>query len=203
MIASPSIWRENWKVWVPAAVVFAVAAGLLGLYLVSYGDRVAMLRSRLEGERGRLEGLRSDHSRLEAARQRLGVNQSRVLEFYDQRLSTERLRFTAVIAEVRELARRAGLEPRQISYPKTDMLDQNLVKKGIVFSVTGTYDDLRQFLNLIELSDRFVAVEEIGLQTDASSSGTLTIGLSLSAWFASESVAPAAGPAVTTAESAP
>ena len=72
MIAARSIWRENWKVWVPAAVVAVTAAGFLALYLTSYADRVGVLRTRLGEERARLAGLRADHSRLEAARQRLG-----------------------------------------------------------------------------------------------------------------------------------
>ena len=193
MIAARSIWRENWKVWVPAAVVAAAAAGFLALYLTSYADRVGVLRTRLGEERARLAGLRADHSRLEAARQRLGVNQSRVRELYDLRLSTERERFTQVISEVRALANRAGLRPQAIRYPKTEVLEQGLVKKGIEFAVAGRYEDLRQFLNLIELSDRFVAVEEIGLKTDATRSGDLTIDLSLSAWFAGESTDPDRG----------
>ena len=58
---------------------------------------------------------------------------------------------------------------------------------------------LRQFLNLIELSERFVAVEEIGLGAQEASGGTLEISLSLSAWFASETVPEAASRAAATA----
>jgi Tfp pilus assembly protein PilO len=199
MIAPPSIWRERWKTWLPMAVACAAAFAFLVLYVVAYAERVPLLNDRLTAERQRLESLEGDRASLDQARQRLNVNQSRIQEFYDERLSTERRRFTATVAEVRDLARRAGLDPQLISYPKTEILDQGLVKKGIVFGVNGSYEDLRRFLNLVELSDRFVAVEEIGLGAREQSGGALEISLSLSAWFASETVPEAVSRSATAA----
>ena len=81
---------------------------------------------------------------------RARTNEQQVEQLYDERFSTRSRRLTGVTAEVKELARKAGLDPRSLSYPEEEIEEFGLIKRSFVFSVEGTYVELRQFINLLE-----------------------------------------------------
>jgi hypothetical protein len=155
----------------------------------------------------RLDRARADHSaattRL-AERTRLWVdatqNREKIESLYNDRFATESGRLTAVIREIKDLAGRAGLVPRTMSYPEEKLEDFDLVRRSFVFSVEGSYAELRTFLHLLEMTPSFVTVEQI--RVGEQGSGTLKISLRLSTLFSTaggpETGAPAARP--TTAE---
>jgi hypothetical protein len=178
------VFADRWRLWVPAALAFVLAAGAAILYFGLYADRVTTLRQDLVAESAQLERARVERRELEAARQRVSLNQAAIREFYDERLSTERRRLTRLIGEFKGLAARAGLRPDAISYPKTEIERYSLTKKGIVFNVKGTYEGLRRFLNFLDLSDDFVTLEQIGVS--ANEGAQLDLSLTLSALFLSE-----------------
>jgi Tfp pilus assembly protein PilO len=184
------VFAQRWRVWVPPAVAFLLAAGALVLYFGLYTNRVATLRQDLLTEKAQLERATAERRELEAARQRVSLNEAAIREFYDERLSTERRRLTRLIGEFKSLAERAGLRPDAIGYPKTEIEQYSLTKKGIVFNVQGTYDGLRRFLNFLDLSSDFVTLEQIGVS--ANEGAVLELSLTLSALFLSE--APEASP---------
>lgn len=177
------LWTERWKVWVPAAAALVLNLGALAVYQSAYAGRVETLTRRLDGETGRLTALRARRGELEALRQRAAIHRARVEEFYASTLQTERQRLTRTIAEVKDLAERARLVPQAITYPTQEFAEYDLAKRGVVFSVVGTYEGLRQLINLMELSESFLTLEEIELADD--SGGTsLSIALRLSMLFA-------------------
>jgi hypothetical protein len=182
------VFAQRWRVWVPAAIAFLLAAGAAILYLGLYADRVTTLRKNLVAERAQLEQAKRERLELEAARQRVALNQAAIREFYDERLSTERRRLTRLIGEFKALAARAGLQPDAISYPTTEIERYSLTKKGIVFNVRGTYDGLRRFLNFLDLSNDFVTLEQIGVS--ANEGAQLSLSLTLSALFLAETQRP-------------
>jgi Tfp pilus assembly protein PilO len=180
-----TIWRERWHLWVPALGFLLVNLALVSTYRFGYAGRVEALEARLERETTRWEELVAERRALEQAFARAGANRDRLAELYRDRLAPERVRLTRMIAEVKDLAVRAGLAPEAISYPEQEYEKYGLIKKSFVFGVEGTYEALRQLINLLEVSDSFLALEQVAL-SESSGSGRLRINLRLATLFATE-----------------
>lgn len=182
------IWRRRLALWLPPLLFFALNLGFFSTYRLVYADRMEAKKVDLEAREERLEGLErqaDDLARLVATAR---GSRQRMEELYRDRLSTERNRFTAVTSEVRELARRAGLEPAAMSYPSEEIEDYGLVKRYFTFNVEGTYVELRQFINLLELTASFVTLEQVRLSGDEGA--RLKIQLNLSTLFVEEEQMP-------------
>lgn len=206
MIGRDEIWRLRLWVWVPALVFFLANATAYVVYRFGFADRVESLEARLEETQKEKARLAANRTRLERLIQRSQRNEVEIRRLYDERFSTRSQRLTRVTAEVKELARSAGLEPLAITYPQVPIEEYGLVKRSISFTVDGTYLELRKFINLLELSDSFLTLEGVTLdgETEGDQGPELSIRLSLSTLFASEEgSAEAAAPAAPPAQSAP
>ena len=160
------IWRQRLWVWV-AALAFVALNGIgLLVYLVAYSDRVKTLELDLRDQGKQLSDARAARLHSEDLLRQARVNRERIWQLYDEHFSTRRRRLTGVTAEVKELAKRAGLVPRSITYPEEQIQQYGLIKRSFVFSVEGTYADLRKFINLLELSDSFLTLEDASLSEE-------------------------------------
>lgn len=182
------IWRRRLGFWVPALAFFLANLALFSAYRLVYAGRVESLRGSLEQREERLADLQERSGELTRQVARARSSHLRMEELYRERLSTERSRFTAVAAEIRDLARRSGLEPAAMSYPTEEIEDYGLVKRYFTFNVEGTYGDLRRFVNFLELTRSFVTLEEVSLS--GGEGPELKIRLSLSTLFAEEDRVP-------------
>jgi hypothetical protein len=99
------------------------------------------------------------------------------------RFSTRSERLTNISAEVERLARQAGLDPRSLTSPELDVAELGLTKRSFIFSVNGTYVELRRFINLLELSPSFLTLEEVKLSGGGEGGEELQISLRLSTLF--------------------
>jgi hypothetical protein len=172
VIAAPGeIWRQ--RVWVWGLALAFVVLNLLGLlvYNVGYANRVRTLQRDLREQGARLAEMRDEHQRLIGLLRDARVNRERIHQLYSEHFSTRRRRLTGITAEVKSLARTAGLVPRAITYPEEQIQQYGLIKRSFVFSVEGTYADLRKFLNLIEISDSFLTLESASLNEEAIKTG--------------------------------
>jgi Tfp pilus assembly protein PilO len=169
--ARADIWRQRLAVWV-TALGFLVINGIgLLVYSVAYSDRVRTLDLEVRDQGRQLDAASAERQRREGLLRQAKVNRERVRQLYDEHFSTRRRRLTGVTAEVQDLARRAGLVPRAITYPEEQIQQYGLIKRSFVFSVEGTYADLRKFINLLELSDSFLTLEDIALAEAGSRPG--------------------------------
>lgn len=161
--ARGDIWRQ--RLWVWAAALAFVALNGIGLlvYLFAYSDRVKTLEVDLRDQGKRQADVHAAHLHSEDLLRQARVNRERILQLYDEHFSTRRRRLTGVTAEVKDLAGRAGLVPRSITYPEEQIQQYGLIKRSFIFSVDGTYADLRKFINLLELSDSFLTLEDVAL----------------------------------------
>lgn len=184
---SQSIWWRHLRFWLPALALVVVNIGVLTFYRMVYADEAqarGRLLARREAELAALTEKRQATEEIVTAAQR---NRQRVRQFRGQRLGTERRRLTEVIAEVKELARRAGLEPSSIRYPAEPLTEYGLTSRSIVFSVDGDYAALRRFVNFLELSERFLTLEEVTLSGRQGSDDSLRISLQVSTLFLADS----------------
>ncbi len=191
------IWRRRLWIWLPALLFFLANAGAFTVYRLGYAGNVQSLGRDIDGEKAELKKLESDRLGLEKLISRADANRRQVDGLY-QRFATRRQRLTDATAEVQNLARRAGLDPRSISYPEQEIEDYGLVKRSFVFSADGTYLNLRKFLDLLELSDSFLTLEDASL-SEASKGQELHINLTLSTLFTKERPKPMPGVTGTSA----
>jgi hypothetical protein len=179
------LWRRRLWLWLPALAFFVVNFALLSAYRLVYVGQGRLLEERLTARQEELAAAEAVQQDLEATLLRAERNRQEIATFYRRRLATEGERLTQVIAEVKDLARRAALEPSALSYPTESLQEFGLRKRSIVFGVEGTYAELRKLVNLLELSDSFLQLEEIQLD-DAGAGGNdprLRINLRISTLF--------------------
>ena len=198
------LWRGRARLWAPALAFLLLAAGALGVYRLRFAGEAEVSAQALTRGRRALAALTADRKTLEHDLDRIRANREALAAFYRERLATESERLTRVIAEVKDLAARAGLAPQAISYPDQQIEDFGLSRRSFEFGVEGGYADLRRLLNLLELSASFLTLEEVKL-VDGGRGGVLRIHLLLSTLFAAEDAAPLDGraPAAAAPAAAP
>lgn len=180
------IWRQRLWVWVPALAFFLANAGAFAVYKLGYAGRIESLQERLDGQKRQLQELSARQRNTRTMLARVRTNEQQVEQLYAERLSTRSRKLTGITSEVKELAQKSGLVPRAISYPEEDIEEFGLVKRSFVFAVEGTYSELRQLINLLEVSRSFLSLDEVTL-TGSTEGPELRIDLSLSTLFAMES----------------
>lgn len=178
------IWRRRLWVWLPALVFFVLNLALFSTYRLVVAGRLQAARQQLASKEKTLGQLRHQSEALNRRVVAARSTAERMHELYQDRFSTQSRRFTAVTAEIRDLARRAGLAPSAMSYPSEEIEDYGLVKRSFTFSVQGTYQQLRQFINLLELTPSFVTLEQVSLNGEEGA--RLGIRLNLSTLFAED-----------------
>ena len=182
------LWWERRRLWLPAAIFALVAVALLIGYRVALAGRLG-LQARAVEERERtladLTRQRQDSERLLA---RARATRLALDGLYGEALGSQARRLTAVIAQVKALARQAGLSGVEaISYQDQPVEELPLVGKSIVFIARGDYGQLRSFINLLEVTDSFITLEEIRVHGDTGR-GELALQVRLSTLFATEDV---------------
>jgi hypothetical protein len=203
------IWRLRLWVWVPALLFFLANATAYVVYRFGFADRVESLETRLEETQKDLDESAARRARVERLIQRSQRNEVEIRRLYDERFSTRSQRLILVTAEVKKLARSAGLDPLAITYPELPIEEYGLVKRSFSFSVDGTYLELRKFINLLELSDSFLTLEGVTLAGLGDEGPELRIQLLLSTLFAgngeesAEAAAPVAPAAPAPSATAP
>lgn len=202
------IWRLRLWVWVPALLFFLANATAYVVYRFGFADRVASLEARLDETQKKLAPLAAQRTRLERLIERSQRNEAEIHRLYDERFSTRSQRLILVTAEVKKLARSAGLNPLSFAYPEQPIEAYGLVKRSFSFGVQGTYLELRKLINLLELSDSFLTLEEVTLAGQEGEGPELNIRLSLSTLFVKEEgidedAAPPATPGAPGAPAAP
>lgn len=167
MTGHDSIWRRRLWVWLPALLFFLANAGAFSVYRLGYAGQVQSLEEDVEEQEQALAKLQAERRQLEGRLTSARLNRDRIRQLYDQRFSTRSRRLTSVDAEVKNLASQAGLSYESISYLENEIEQYGLVKRSFVFSVEGTYFELRRFINLLELSDSFLVLESVNLSESA------------------------------------
>ena len=182
-------WRANTRWWVPALVFLLANVLLLSAYRLVLAGQSQLRASRIERAQEELLRLRTERRQLEERIERVRASHEAIDDFYTERLSSENVRLTRILAEVRQLATNAGLAPTSFNYGKEEIEDHGLLRRSIDFNVEGSYLEFRRFVNLLELSDSFLTLEQVGLRESDESGNNLRITLSVSTLFTSPEAA--------------
>ncbi len=172
---------KRWWLWAVPLALFVINVVVFGYYQVAYAGQVDQMQSQVQAEETELRRVVGQREALDALVTRARAGRDGIDALYETSFSTESARLTALIREVKGLAETAGLRRAEsISYPAEDIEDYGLHKRSLVFTVQGSYDQLRRFVNLLELSETFVVLERINVN---GASPNLTVNLNLSTLF--------------------
>lgn len=179
-------WRRHLWIWVlPLGFCLVNLFGIL-VYRYAFAGKVETLEQQYQASADRLAERQSERQLIDTFLGKVETHQEGVRGLYSDHFQTERQRFTRVVQDIKTLARQAGLRPDAFSYPRKGLADLELVERSIKFTVTGTYDQLRRFINFLELSDHFVALNSVTLGESGGNQSvpTLRINLVLTTVFA-------------------
>jgi hypothetical protein len=185
------IWREKRILLIVLGVLLAANTMFFFTYRVRYQSRLDDLDARLEAAETSLTQARA--ARLTTERQIQGYRkvESDIAEVFDQHWSTQPKRFTAVVAEVKQLAIASSLSPQAYSFERAEAETRGgsgrrtegvgATEVGMSFTVAGSYQQIRRLINLLELSRQFVIIDRITLTT--AQDQVLTLNLHLKTLF--------------------
>lgn len=154
----------DWWVWAVPATLLLLNLGALIYYQVGYAGQFGQMRGQLDTAANNRTLAVAQREALEGLVSRAETGREGIESLYVDSFSTESERLTQMIREVKDLAEKAGLQPAEtISYPEESIDDYGLLKRSLVFTVNGSYPQLRQFVNFLELSETFVVLEKVNV----------------------------------------
>lgn len=186
MRSSSEAWQRRLRSWVIPLVVCAVNVVGAMVYQVRFSGNVEALESVKEDALSDLAELASERRTTQTFLENADERRRMVKSLFEDHFATEEERLTDMIREAKRLARQAGLEPKTITYPEQDLAEGELTQRRMVFPVQGTYEQLRMFMNFLELTDQFLTLEGISLGGNIKTAGRepiLSVRLELSTVF--------------------
>lgn len=187
-----AFWKER-RIWILlVATVLVLNIVFFFTYRVRYEQRVDDARARLEQTK---EQLASAKARRVDFEQQLGAHKTMVdtiATVYDIWWSTPDKRLTKLIVELRALVAKCGLTVESVSYSRPGASDEITTPMEMSFTVRGSYMQLRQLINLLEVSDQFVIIDSVSFAGDQPD-GSISLNLRLRTLFKGDPTLRAAG----------
>lgn len=178
------IWREKKWLLIGLGLFLAVNVVFFLTYRVRYEERVHDLEERLDQARSTYSEAHQERLAAERELRAYRKASSDVATVYDEWWATPRERLAPLIVELRNLAQKSGLTPNTRSYAtqgiqKIRSVNINASTMTITFSVQGSYEQVRRLINLIEMSQHFIIIQQIGLGDTAKENPGANLNLSL------------------------
>ncbi len=187
------VWRRHLWLWVLPLAFCVLNLLAYSFYRSAFAGKVEILERRYQQATEQVGAMADERQLIEEFLARIESHEKQVRGLYGERFQTEPERFTRALQEIKRLAERAGLEPSTLSYPRREFGDHGLVQRSIKYSVQGSYEQLRNFINFLELTDHFIALQGVTLG-DSKERHMLTITLELSTFFSKRKLAPPEAP---------
>ena len=176
-----AVWQQNRLL--PVLIGILLAVNLVVFFAADYylAPRASALEHRLLERQGQLR--RQQQSGNPEMSLRSGYRQGREdLERFHEAIP-EKTRFTRLIGDLFGMARTAGLEIRQIDYSPKVIEESRLLSYTLVFSVGGSYEQVKKFIFALESSPRVIALDELSLNRDEAAQGAVTMRLRFTTYF--------------------
>ncbi len=94
--------------------------------------------------------------------------------------------FTSLVEELLVLSSRSGLNITQVNYQPGKTLENDLLRYGLSFAVSGRYAQIKKFIHALEQSQRILVISQIRLQS--TEGGEVNLRLNLETFFRKEKV---------------
>ncbi len=180
-------WRRHLWLWVLPLGFCVLNLLAVAFYSSSFAGQVEGLESRYQATAATLIEIQDEQRLIEEFMERIDAHRAQVATLHHETFQSEEQRLTRVLPEIKRLARQSGLRPTSLSYPRKYFSGHELVRRNISFSVQGTYDQLRTFINFLELTEHFITLNSVTLGGGGEGRGnpSLRIKLVLSTIFTS------------------
>ncbi len=178
-------WLRMWPVWaIPAVLLVLNLVWVSGARSAVLGRGTSLTEQtvKLGEDCTRLEG---QLTTLRATRGELDQVRARLDELRGETLSGMKERLVPFITEVVKLAGDAGVRPERVGYAAEQNEKTGLVRFSATYNVSGTYEQIRKLVFLLEASPEFVILEGLNLQgQEGGASTTVSVQLNMSTYFA-------------------
>ncbi len=169
-------WRLNRTV--PALIGFLLFLTLvaLGVARLVIAPQLADLQATFLQQQEKYRQLRRNSDLIDTPQARYRQGESE-LETFLQAIPPSQ-DFPVMVSDLFEMAGQTGLDIANIGYDPKVLKDEPLLSYSLGFNVVGSYDQIKQFIFLIEHSARMIAIEELNLNT-VQDQGTDKVALTL------------------------
>ncbi|HYR28266.1 MAG TPA: hypothetical protein VEU30_07345 [Thermoanaerobaculia bacterium] len=194
------IWKEKRILLIILGLILLANVVFFLTYRVQYQSRLDDLDERLQQAEGRLNQTRAARVKAEQTYRSYKQIEADVAKIYNEYWSTQNARLTGMIAEVKRLTVASSLVPTSVAYQRSEVQAKasrgqraskesiGATEVGIAFGVSGSYEQIRRLINLLELSRQFVIIDQIGLtQGDGN---TLQFNLHIKTLFRDDAAVP-------------
>lgn len=171
----------------------AVYIILLALILLNLPIYLVFVRPEIQadaGERARAGEMRSQLNRRVAALNRLKdiekkLNESRAKhrQFAEEYLFLSDTGASELLKALDEICAEAGLLRNRVAYRQDAEPAFGMQRMAVTLPIEGSYNNIRNFLNIVESESKLVIVDSISLASEREGTGILRLDVSLSTLF--------------------
>jgi Tfp pilus assembly protein PilO len=171
-------------------IIYAV---LLALILVNLPIYFFFVRPEIEADAG--EQARIQHMRQQLARRATTLNALKEIERKLKDSHEKHKKFEAdfllpadkgaskLLEELDDICAEAGLLRNRVSYHLDPEPTFGMQRLGITLPIEGSYANIRDFLNILERTSKFVIVDSMALISEREGTGIIRLDVSLSTLF--------------------
>ncbi len=179
-----ALWRQNRLVPVLLLVLLMINIGLQVWRVRGVQPQVVQLEQRLQRQQQELERMRQLGARQDSPEAVYRRGREDLSSFYA--MIPARSDLTGLIEELFNMADNAGLEIDRIGYDPQKLEERPLLAYTLMFSVTGNYEQLKNFVYDIETSPRLISLDEIALSGAGEGDRPVSLNLRFTTYFQAE-----------------
>jgi len=165
--------------------ILLIAANIIFLQLVTlpWARKVQDLGQLQKEREQRIAAEKKAFDDLSTRKKNLDDTLGDVSEFFDHMLVGEKDGYDRVRRALEKLADETGTSINSISYGLEAKGPRQLQSMSLSFAITGSYDQIRQFMRGIERSNVFLCVDSVDLTSGGKDEDQVALGLRLSTLF--------------------
>jgi Tfp pilus assembly protein PilO len=175
------IWREKQVLLIILGVLLLANIGFFMTYRVRYQQRLDDLDARVMAAQAKRDAAQARSRGLEGQFAAYQKVQRDIDTVYNEHWATQRERMADLLVEVRKLAAASQLVPKSTAFMEEPSKKEHerTTQMGITFGVQGSYQQVRRLINLLELSDQFIIIDQLGLQNAVATSDSPVLSLTI------------------------
>jgi hypothetical protein len=181
-----AVWRRRAGWLAGAAVFLGVNAAFFFWYRGTSQGRQDALEARRVALAAEVSASERDAEKLSAQEERLSRVSAAIEEFYGRRIGTRRATLAAIVDQIHDILKGAGIAPSEIGYTIKPLPKLPLSEMGAGFSFGADYRKVKRLLDAFETGPRWIVVREIGIARDDNAPGTVQVRMAIATYFADE-----------------
>jgi Tfp pilus assembly protein PilO len=158
----------------------------VGFFLIATRPKVQAYRGLARGSESELTALEQRKREVERREEFLGAlekSESDLQRIREEVLSTRELRLVEVQSELEALCTQFSIDLNSVNFDSELLQNEDLDKLIMVVPLQGNYTNLRNFLQAVENSEKFLLVERVALASGREGGVLLELNITLATYF--------------------